>query len=42
MKTFIACLTVTLLALGLAGCNTIHGAGQDIEDAGEVIQEAGS
>ncbi|WP_338244946.1 entericidin A/B family lipoprotein [Maricaulis maris] len=42
MKTFIACLTVTLLALGLAGCNTIRGAGQDIEDAGEVIQDAGS
>ena len=42
MKTFIACLTVTLLTLGLAGCNTIHGAVQDIEDAGEVIQDGGA
>ncbi len=32
-----------LLALAMAalsGCNTLHGAGQDIEAAGETIQDA--
>ncbi|HWS01891.1 MAG TPA: entericidin A/B family lipoprotein [Gammaproteobacteria bacterium] len=29
-------------ALFLAGCNTMKGLGQDIENAGEAIQEAGS
>lgn len=27
-------------ALGLAACETVEGAGRDIEDAGEAIQDA--
>lgn len=40
-------LTVTLFAIGLSsaailttGCQTIQGAGQDIEKAGEALEEA--
>ena len=33
-------LSVSLLFLCLAGCATIKGAGEDIESAGEIIQEA--
>ncbi|MFC0267596.1 entericidin A/B family lipoprotein [Kushneria aurantia] len=38
-------LTMTLLALMmagsvLAGCNTMHGAGEDISEGGEAIQNA--
>ena len=33
-------LTLTLLvALGLAACETVEGAGQDLENAGEAIQQ---
>ncbi|MDQ6882474.1 MAG: entericidin A/B family lipoprotein [Pseudomonadota bacterium] len=28
-------------ALALAGCNTLRGAGQDIQKAGTVIEDAG-
>lgn len=28
------------VSLGLAGCETIEGAGQDIENAGESVQDA--
>ncbi len=40
MKPMIALLIAS--ALALAGCNTVHGVGQDIEKAGEIIQKAGS
>jgi len=36
-------MTLTILAtltFGVAGCNTIQGAGQDIERGGEAIQDA--
>ncbi len=36
-------LTLTTLALGafsLSACNTVEGAGQDIEHAGEAVQDA--
>jgi len=33
-------LSISLLFLCLAGCATIEGAGEDIESAGEVIQES--
>lgn len=39
MKKFFYITASALFALSLAACNTIRGAGQDIEDAGEVIQE---
>jgi len=38
-------LTLTLLSLGvisLGACNTLDGAGQDIEQAGESVQSASS
>ena len=28
-----------LCGLGMAGCNTVEGAGQDIENAGESVQD---
>ena len=39
IKTFLTLLYVAACLLALAGCNTIHGAGQDIEAAGEGIQD---
>ena len=30
---------IAMLLLGLAACNTIEGAGQDIEAAGDKIEE---
>ena len=35
---FSALLLVPLLG-GIAGCNTIHGAGKDIEGAGKAIKD---
>ena len=40
MKATMAVLLAA--ALFLTGCNTVKGLGQDIENAGEAIQEAGS
>ena len=39
MKTFIACLAAAC-AISLTGCNTIAGAGRDIERGGEKLQDA--
>lgn len=36
MKSFLLSL---VLAAGVAGCNTIEGAGEDIEQAGGAIEE---
>jgi len=33
---------VTLAAMSATACNTIQGAGQDIESAGEAIEDAAS
>jgi predicted small secreted protein len=33
-------LVLGLLATALCACNTVEGAGRDIEDAGEGIQDA--
>lgn len=39
-RFFLALLAVALLALSGVGCrNTAHGVGQDVENAGEKIQE---
>lgn len=32
-------LVLIALMLAVAGCNTIHGMGQDIEKAGEAVQK---
>lgn len=39
MKKLIATL-IALYAIGLAGCNTVAGAGKDIERGGEHVQDA--
>tara|TARA_B100000780_G_scaffold256150_1_gene205150 strand:+ start:78 stop:191 length:114 start_codon:yes stop_codon:yes gene_type:complete len=31
--------TLLVFGLGLSGCNTVSGAGQDIENAGESVQD---
>ncbi|MGI3210950.1 entericidin A/B family lipoprotein [Roseovarius tibetensis] len=38
MKTITATLSVCLFA-GLAACNTVEGAGQDVESGGEAISD---
>lgn len=38
MKTF-KIIAAALLVLGVAGCNTIKGAGKDIEKGGEAVQD---
>ena len=41
MKTIAALLALSFaLALALAGCNTLRGAGQDIQKAGTAIEDA--
>jgi predicted small secreted protein len=40
MKPMIAVLIAA--ALTLAGCNTVKGLGQDIENAGSAIERAGT
>ncbi|MDY7117799.1 entericidin A/B family lipoprotein [Halomonas sp. SSL-5] len=43
MKRSLTMLMATLFAVSLlAGCNTIRGAGQDIEQGGEAVQDAAS
>ncbi len=34
-------LGLLMLGLMLAGCNTVHGLGKDIEQGGEALQRAG-
>lgn len=38
--TFLTILALSALTLGLTACNTLDGAGQDIENAGEAVQDA--
>ena len=33
-------LTLTVLGLSVSACNTVDGAGRDIENAGEAVQDA--
>ncbi|TDO07657.1 MULTISPECIES: entericidin A/B family lipoprotein [Halomonas] len=43
MKRTIALILVSLFTLFLlSGCNTLRGAGQDIEEGGEAVQDAAS
>ena len=37
--TFTALIAFALCTVGIVGCNTMEGAGKDIEEAGEAIQE---
>lgn len=40
MNTLMKSATFTALLFGLAACNTIEGAGKDVEVVGEETQEA--
>ncbi|MBZ9567255.1 entericidin A/B family lipoprotein [Modicisalibacter tunisiensis] len=43
MKKLTALMFLALVSVSvLSGCNTMHGAGQDIEEGGEQIQESAS
>jgi entericidin B len=39
-RKLIALALILLFAAVLAGCNTVHGVGKDIEIAGEAIKKA--
>ena len=39
MKTLILGFGLSFGAAGLTGCNTIRGAGEDVEATGEAVQE---
>ncbi len=40
-KRFLMCmLTAVTLSCFLAGCNTMEGAGEDIQEGGEAIEDA--
>jgi predicted small secreted protein len=39
IKSIIAFLTLLGISLASTGCNTMHGVGEDIEEAGEGIQD---
>ncbi len=32
-------VAITSLVVGVTGCHTVHGAGEDVESAGQKIQE---
>jgi len=40
MKNLIGALLLASFALGVSGCNTVQGAGKDVERTGEKIQDA--
>lgn len=37
---FFSLMALATITLGLSACNTISGAGQDIQNGGEAIQKA--
>jgi entericidin A len=39
MKKVIALVLVSVFGLVLAGCNTVHGFGQDVSKVGDKMQE---
>ena len=39
-KRLLTLLLLSIAALALSGCNTIQGAGKDIQKAGEAIEDA--
>lgn len=38
-RIFLLLISVTSLVLGTVACHTVHGAGEDIEHAGQKIQD---
>ncbi len=41
MKKITTFITISLIMVSLAGCNTIQGIGKDVKKAGEVVESAG-
>ncbi|HWQ92751.1 MAG TPA: entericidin A/B family lipoprotein [Clostridia bacterium] len=39
-RLLITVFAAAVMALAVTGCNTVEGAGEDIEDTGEVIQDS--
>lgn len=39
-KTSAAVLALTFLSIGLVACNTMEGVGEDIESAGDGVEDA--
>jgi len=42
MKKIISILCLVAMSVGLSACNTIKGAGKDVERGGEKVQDAAS
>ena len=40
MKRIVLCSLLVVLSVSTLGCNTVRGAGEDIEHGGEAIQDA--
>jgi predicted small secreted protein len=40
MYTRLTIMSAALLAIGLGGCNTTQGFGEDVEEAGNAIEDA--
>ncbi len=40
MKKLLMLLVMALVMVSATSCNTFHGAGEDIEDAGDAMQDA--
>ncbi len=40
MKTLVGIALLVSFSFGLVGCNTVQGAGKDVERTGEKIQDA--
>lgn len=40
MRKLLGAVLLASFTLGLVGCNTVKGAGKDVERAGEKIQDA--
>ena len=40
MKRFLFILIASVYVLGITGCNTMEGAGRDIQKAGDKIEDA--
>lgn len=41
LKKLTALFALSMILLGLTGCNTIQGIGKDVKKAGEVVESAG-
>ena len=42
MKKLLMLLVLAVAVMSVTSCNMLHGAGEDIEDAGDAMQNAGN